>query len=59
MCRLFTNFISEETFDEIILIGDMNCDAETGRFFHELKSMLTLHSHHWTDIEQHSAFSCA
>ena len=28
-----SNFISEETFDEIIIIWDMNCDHDIGRFF--------------------------
>ena len=28
-----SNFISEEMFDEKIIIGDMNCDIDKGRFF--------------------------
>ena len=52
-----SNFISEETFDEIIIIGDMNCDPDKGRFFHELRSMTTFHSLHWIDIEQLPSFS--
>ena len=44
-----SNFISEKMFDEIIIIRDLNCDADKGRFFHELRSMTTFHSLHWMD----------
>ena len=47
-----SNIISEETFDESIVIGDMNCDPDKVKFFHELMSHTTLHSPPWADIQQ-------
>ena len=40
--RCTTNFISDETFDEKIVVGDVNCDLDNGRFVSKFMSMTTL-----------------
>ena len=44
--QCFSNLISDKMFDEMIVIGDMNCDPDGGKFLHELRSMTTLPSFH-------------
>ena len=39
-----TNYISDGCFDEIIIMGDFNCDPNKGRFFRELQSNAIKHS---------------
>ena len=52
-----SNFISEQTFVEIIVCGDMNCDPSKGRLFNELRSTAIFNFRHWIDIEQLPSFS--
>ena len=56
MYKLVSNIISDGMFVEIIIIGDMNCDPDKWRFFHELRSMTTFLWLHWIDIEQLPSF---
>ena len=52
-----SNFVSEETFDEIKIIGEMNCEPGKRKKIHELRSMITFHSMHWVELEQYPSFS--
>ena len=45
------NFIREESFDDIVLAGDFNCDPSKGRFFREFSKMLSEHSLVKADID--------
>ena len=46
-----TNYISDGCFDEIIIVGDFNCDPNKGRFFRKLQSMANRHILLFSDVE--------
>ena len=45
-----SNVCSFETYDEIIIVGDFNCDPNKGRFFEEFMIFITTHSFIIPDI---------
>ena len=46
-----SNICDEETFDEIIILGDMNADPSKGRFFYEFKTFIDSHAFYLRDVE--------
>ena len=47
-----SNFCSNESYDEILIMGDFNCDPNKGRFFKEFDYFSRQHSLYMSDIEK-------
>ena len=46
-----TNYVSDGCFDEIIIMGDFNCDPNKGRLFPELKNVANGHNLLCSDVD--------
>ena len=47
-----SNFLNEENYDDVLIVGDMNCDPFKGRFFREMKDFVSSHTLSISDVDQ-------
>ena len=52
-----SNFIREETFDDLVIAGDWNCHPNRGRFFHEFLNLTNEHALTKADLDNLPPFS--
>ena len=47
-----SNFLNGEDYDEVLIVGDMNCDPQKGRFFREMNDFVISHQLLISDVDQ-------